>query len=298
MGGWFRIRDDPQVNDSLVYYQEGVGSCVSFIEGDYRFWEPTTPWEEIENNGHGMISPWYLPGYVRQGGIPRVGFACTGWLTVTDDGDRGLRRLATRPARLLRWAHDNMADGGGSPRPFGYLGHSAGAMAGFAAFYWGAGMGLDVDDRVDAWVLSGGPIPWDLRLLCGDQGDNGAYIEGLSGMCEDDPRQDCPAQLTAYWHPAIYATSFTWAYDYFLGDPSLPCSTAALGQPTRTEPGLTRMVQSSYRDIDPDIQFPVDIEPRGPMIILAGDAHMVAIDDGSNSPGGVPIMQAGAVSRS
>lgn len=44
------------------------------------------------------------------------------------------------------------------------------------------------------------------------------------------------------------------------------------------------------------VQFFEKNEVRN-LIILSGDAHMLAIDDGSNSPGAIPVMQAGAFDR-
>lgn len=293
MAGWFRVRDDPAINDSLVYYQEGVGSCFRAAEGDYRFWEPTTPWEELENSGHGIISPWFLPGYVRQGGIPTIGFSCSGWMTQTDRLGGGWVRMAMRSAQLLRWAHDNVADGAGDSRPFGFIGHSNGAVAGFTAFHWGAGQGVDVDPLVDAWVLAGGPVMWDVRLLCGDDGD-GAYLEGLSPMCEEDPSRTCEGELTEYAHHSNFGGLFTWMYDYLLDDPALPCSMAMRGSPIRTEPGRANMVRSSLRGIDSALQPPGDAEPRGPMIFLVGDDPQ---DEGPTGTGDVDGRAASHVGR-
>ena len=45
------------------------------------------------------------------------------------------------------------------------------------------------------------------------------------------------------------------------------------------------------------VAFFEEIDITGRMVILSGDAHMLAADDGTHSPGGIPVLQAAPLAR-
>lgn len=174
MGG--RLQITKERGDRLVLRHTsgtGVSSSLTLSEGD----------RELLGKGVQVVTLAWEPGFVcttcgLPPGFPNAeALVSFGWLTRKERRPSTLPLQNRRVAAAIKWVHDHLAEG----RPFGTIGGSGGATATFMATYWNG-----IGDFIDYQYLSGGPVGWDINVVCG-----GAPPE--PGVCENDPLRDCSA---------------------------------------------------------------------------------------------------------
>jgi hypothetical protein len=165
-----KIRLTNADGDRLIFYHPGGCGCsLGDDDGDWQ--------KALNERGIQVATVVWEPGVdlVVSGKHRNLKGDGIGWFTRSRNEPYTLSELSARPAAVIKWVYDNVANG----RPFGTVGTSAGANATFAAFhYYGLGEILDYQ------MLIGGPIAWDLNILCGGK----SYSPGV---CENAPAKDC-----------------------------------------------------------------------------------------------------------
>jgi hypothetical protein len=258
--GWLRLYNTSTAS-RLVFFVEGSAACDNPAFDDAFDLDLTL---DVRGDGRatgehvisrfaasdiGVVSPRFMPGGMPADISTPVDVKCSGWMTPAEARGATSPEVTGRIAQLVRWTHDRIVE----DKPFAFVGYSGGALAGFGALYWNDdvfGDGTTVNQIVDYWHFSGGPLGWNLRAACGNPDEVG--LDAL--RCSNDPTILCDNEgsgCEAVLCPDTYELSplvpdFPKLLDYLSGEPGDAC---ALSLPTASvsAEGLESSAASSVR---------------------------------------------------